>query len=123
MSLKVLQTGKEICSNLVLMIYDEISESLRIKADEAMVISPLFQCAKKSFENRVRIDKYYLGSAILDPGQVQIPLIGRYLAKINKTFTTVLNEIFNEIQLQTQIETSLEPRPSTSQQTEIVSGK
>lgn len=119
-SLKVLQTGNDMCSNLVLMLVDEIHEALEEKAKEANFLSSLFRSAKNSFEKRVKIEKYFLGSAILDPGQVQMPIIGRYLARLEKTFIAVLTEISNEIQLEVQIEATQELRPSTSKQDVIV---
>jgi len=99
-AMKLLQTGTDMCSHLVLMLYDEIIKSLDSKADEMRFISSVFLTAKQSFERRVQIKNHFIVAAMLDPGQIHLPIIGTYLSKMNKTFISVLEEVAHEMGLE-----------------------
>lgn len=115
-----MQTGSEMCVNLVLMLYDEIVEELDKKGNEAKLIKPLYEKAKESFVSRVQLDKYYLASAILDPAQVQLPIVGRYLSNIEKTFISILTDVSDELKLENPQETTQDTPAGSSTQDFLV---
>ena len=111
-SLKILQTGKDMCSHLVLMLYNEIMTELEIAQQNVKSLSSLFAAAKSSFEKRVQIDEYYIVAAMMDPGQINLPIISSYCSKIDKTFLTVLSEVAGELGIE-----SVQSTPDESEAT------
>lgn len=103
-----------MCSHLVLMLHDEITSSLILKGYEAVFISSLYLEARESFEKRILIGSHYLAASIMDPGQINLPIIEKYLSKCNKTHIAILEELANEIELPNS---STQELPHSSHQT------
>lgn len=99
-ALKILQTGNDMSSHLVLMLYDELVNDLHEKAIDVKFIPLLYDEARRSFEKRVKIGNHFIVAAMLDPGQIHLAIIPKYLAKIDKTFVEVLEEVANQIGLE-----------------------